>query len=57
MLKAGYVSDIEKFNEENDFRLTDYYIFLRLLNEGNALIIFKDLSYRYEHDKNVTATF
>ena len=57
LLKAGYVSDIEKFNEENDFRLTDYYIFLRLLNEGNALIIFKDLSYRYEHDKNVTATF
>ena len=35
----------------------DFYILLNLLYIGKPLIIFKDLSYRYENDSNITSSY
>lgn len=55
LLKVYYSEYVEKLISQNLFYGYDYYLSLKLLEDGEVYVLFKDLSFRVEHSENQTA--
>ncbi|WP_096635445.1 glycosyltransferase [Clostridium cochlearium] len=57
LLKVNYLEHIDDSRKYRGLYGRDYYTFLKLMNIDKPLIVFKDLSYRYEHSRNTTSRY
>lgn len=57
LLKVNYLEHIDDSRKYRGLYGQDYYTFLKLMNIDKPLIVFKDLSYRYEHSRNITSRY